>query len=145
MGAASSRDRFLGNVAPRRALHNAPMTRPTPAAKTLHLVDASLFVFRARHSMPDQWHDADGWPVNAVHGFACFLLELLERERLRHIAIAFDEALDSRFRNALYPQYKANCPPAPDELKRQFAYCKGLCARRSACTRWRTANTKPTT
>jgi len=98
------------------------MTRPT-----LHLVDASLFVFRAWHSMPDQWHDADGWPVNAVHGFARFLLELLERERPRHIAIAFDEALDSCFRNALYPQYKAHRPPAPDELKRQFGYCKALC------------------
>ena len=103
------------------------MTRPAADVKTLHLVDASLFVFRAWHSMPDQWHDADGWPVNAVHGFARFLLELLERERPRHIAIAFDEALDSCFRNALYPQYKANRPPAPDELKRQFAYCKALC------------------
>ena len=103
------------------------MTRPTPAAKTLHLVDASLFVFRAWHSMPDQWHDADGWPVNAVHGFARFLLELLERERPGHIAIAFDEALDSCFRNALYPAYKANRDPAPPELKRQFAWCKALC------------------
>ena len=98
------------------------MQRPT-----LHLVDASLYVFRAWHSMPDQWHDADGWPVNAVHGFARFLLELLERERPRHIAVAFDEALDSCFRNRLYPQYKANRPPAPDELKRQFAYVKALC------------------
>jgi 5'-3' exonuclease len=98
------------------------MTRPT-----LHLVDASLFVFRAWHSMPDQWHDGDGWPVNAVHGFARFLLELLERERPEHIAVCFDEALDSCFRNALYPQYKAHRPPAPDELKRQFGYCKALC------------------
>ena len=99
----------------------------TPAPKTLHLVDASLFVFRAWHSMPDQWHDADGWPVNAVHGFARFLLELLERERPKHIAIAFDEALDSCFRNALYPAYKANRDPAPPELKRQFVWCKALC------------------
>ena len=45
------------------------MTRPTPAAKTLHLVDASLFVFRAWHSMPDQWHDADGWPTDPLHPF----------------------------------------------------------------------------
>jgi 5'-3' exonuclease len=66
--------------------------------------------------------------VNAVHGFARFLLELLERERPQHIVVAFDEALDSCFRNALYPQYKANRPPAPDELKRQFAYVKALCA-----------------
>ncbi|GAA3917016.1 5'-3' exonuclease [Luteimonas lutimaris] len=95
--------------------------------KPLYLVDASLYVFRAWHSMPDRFHDADGWPVNAVHGFARFLLELLERERPTHIAVAFDEALDSCFRNALYPAYKANRDPAPPELKRQFAYCKALC------------------
>jgi 5'-3' exonuclease len=98
------------------------------ARPTLHLVDASLYVFRAWHSMPDEFQDADGWPTNAVHGFARFLLDLLERERPRQIAIAFDEALDSCFRNALYPAYKANREPAPEALKRQFAHCKALCA-----------------
>ena len=97
------------------------------ALPTLYLVDASLYVFRAWHSMPDEFHDADGWPTNAVHGFARFLLELLERERPGHIAIAFDESLDSCFRNAIYPAYKANRDPAPDELRRQFAHCKALC------------------
>ena len=82
-------------------------------ASPLYLVDASLYVFRAWHSMPNEFHDRDGWPTNAVHGFARFLLELLERERPSHIAIAFDEALDSCFRNALYPAYKANRDPAP--------------------------------
>ncbi|MBX9401965.1 exodeoxyribonuclease IX [Lysobacter sp. BMK333-48F3] len=94
----------------------------------LYLVDASLYVFRAWHSIPDEFQDAEGWPTNAVHGFARFLLELIERERPRHIAIAFDEALDSCFRNRLYPAYKANRDPAPDALKRQFGHCKALCA-----------------
>ena len=94
----------------------------------LYLVDASLYVFRAWHSMPDEFRDAHGWPTNAVHGFARFLLDLLERERPRHIAIAFDEALDSCFRHRLYPAYKANRDPAPEELRRQFAHCKALCA-----------------
>ncbi|WCE06425.1 5'-3' exonuclease H3TH domain-containing protein [Pseudoxanthomonas sp. JBR18] len=98
--------------------------RPTP----LYLVDASLYVFRAWHSMPDQFQDTEGWPTNAVHGFARFLAELLERERPGHIAIAFDEALDSCFRHALYPAYKGNREPAPPELRRQFAHCKALCA-----------------
>ncbi len=97
------------------------------ARPTLYLVDASLYVFRAWHSMPDEWHDADGWPLNAVHGFARFVLELLERERPQHIVVAFDEALDSCFRNALYPAYKANREPAPEELRRQFAHCKAVC------------------
>jgi DNA polymerase-1 len=106
-----------------------PEATAAPALKSpLYLVDASLYVFRAWHSMPDQFHDADGWPTNAVHGFARFVLELLEQERPQHIAIAFDEALDSCFRNTLYPAYKANRDPAPEELKRQFTHCKALCA-----------------
>ncbi len=99
------------------------------AQPTLHLVDASLYVFRAWHSLPAaEFHDRDGWPTNAVQGFTRFLLELLERERPGHVAIAFDESLGSNFRHALYPAYKANRDPAPPELKRQFAWCKALCA-----------------
>lgn len=99
-----------------------------PAQPSLYLIDASLYVFRAWHSMPDEFQDADGWPTNAVHGFARFLLEVLEKERPRHIVVAFDEALDSCFRNRLYPAYKANRDPAPEELRRQFTHCKALCA-----------------
>ncbi|GAB2511038.1 5'-3' exonuclease [Lysobacter humi (ex Lee et al. 2017)] len=101
-----------------------------PAASTpntVHLVDASVYVFRAWHSMPNEFHDADGWPTNAVHGFARFLLELLERTQPTHVLVAFDEALDTCFRNRLYPAYKANRDPAPEELKRQFAHCRALC------------------
>ncbi len=86
-----------------------------------------MYVFRAWHSIPDDLLDADGWPVNAVHGFLRFVLELLERQRPTHIALAFDASLESSFRNALYPPYKANREPAPEELKRQFAYCAALC------------------
>ncbi len=103
------------------------MSLPAPPP-SLYLVDASIYVFRAWHSLPDQFQDAQGWPTNAVHGFARFLLDLLERERPQHIAIAFDEALDSGFRHRLYPAYKANRDPAPEALKRQFVHCKALCA-----------------
>ncbi len=101
-----------------------PGAEPPP----LYLIDASIYVFRAWHTMPDEFQDADGWPTNAVQGFARFLLDVLERERPKHITVAFDEALDSCFRNALYPAYKANREPAPEELKRQFAHCRALCA-----------------
>ena len=103
-----------------------PSPRPVPG-QTLYLVDASLYIFRAWHSMPDEFRDVDGWPTNAVHGFARFLLELLERERPQHIVVAFDEAHASCFRNTLYPAYKANRDPAPQELRHQFAWCKSLC------------------
>ena len=87
----------------------------------VYLVDSSMYVFRAWHSMPDEFRDADGLPVNAVHGFTRFVLDLLERHAPTRLVFAFDEALESNFRNDLYPAYKANRDPAPEELKRQFA------------------------
>lgn len=90
------------------------------------LVDASLYVFRAWHSIPDDFTDSEGRPVNAVHGFLRFVLELLERQQPQRIALAFDESLESSFRNRLYPAYKANRDPAPDSLKFQFRQCIAL-------------------
>lgn len=94
----------------------------------LYLVDASVFIFRAYYSVPVEIADPDGNPVNALHGFARFLGDLLESESPRHIAVAFDESLSKSFRNEIYPAYKANREPAPPELKRQFALCRELCA-----------------
>ncbi|MGY6519190.1 MAG: 5'-3' exonuclease [Lysobacteraceae bacterium] len=96
-------------------------------AQPVHYVDASLYVFRAWHSMPPDFTDADGWPAHAVHGFARFVLELLERQAPRRIVVAFDESLESSFRNTLYPAYKANREPAPEELRRQFRHCQAFC------------------
>jgi 5'-3' exonuclease len=95
---------------------------------TLYLIDASMYVFRAWHSMPDVFFDTEGAPVNAVHGFARFLLDFVEHTRASHAVAAFDIALTSSFRNAIYPAYKANRDPAPPELKRQFEYCRELAA-----------------
>jgi DNA polymerase I len=94
----------------------------------LYLIDASVFVFRAYYSVPIALVDLDGNPVNALHGFARFLGDLIERVRPEHIAVAFDESLVSSFRNALFPAYKANRDPAPDDLKRQFLQCRQLCS-----------------
>lgn len=95
------------------------MSRPA-----VHLVDGSLYVFRAWHSMPDEFHDAEGHPVNAVHGFTRFLCELLERVKPEHIAVAFDASLTTSFRNAIYPAYKANRELPPPDLERQFVLCR---------------------
>jgi 5'-3' exonuclease len=96
--------------------------------RVLYLVDASVFIFRAYYSVPIDVTDPDGQPVNALHGFARFMGELLERRAPRQLAVAFDESLEQSFRNEIYPAYKANREPAPPELKRQFALCRELCA-----------------
>ncbi len=92
----------------------------------VYLIDASIYVFRAWFSMPTDFSDPSGRPTNAVYGFARFLSEFLEETKARHVAVAFDESLNSSFRNEIYPEYKANREPAPPELEQQFAWCKDL-------------------
>jgi len=96
--------------------------------QTAHLVDASLYICRAYFAPMPDIAGADGASVVAVHGFTRFLLDLLERARPTHIAVAFDESLTTSFRNAIYPAYKAHREPAPPELMRQFALCKEVAA-----------------
>jgi 5'-3' exonuclease len=101
---------------------------PAPlVSQPLYLIDASVFVFRAWHSVPIALVDPDGNAVNALHGFSRFLGDLLERVRPDHIAVAFDSGRVNSFRNRLYPPYKANRDPAPEDLKRQFLQCQRVC------------------
>lgn len=108
------------------------MLNPEPVAYVdhvtpLYLIDASVFIFRAYHSVPNALVDLDGNAVNALHGFSRFLGDLIERVRPDHIGVAFDASLVTSFRNRLFPAYKANREPAPEDLKRQFLLCQRVC------------------
>ena len=92
----------------------------------VYLVDASVYIFRAWFSMPDAFVNGAGEPTNAVYGFSGFLCSLLEQTAAEHVAIAFDESLTTSYRNEIYPEYKANRDPAPEELKRQFAWARAV-------------------
>ena len=93
----------------------------------LYLIDASIFMFRAYHTVPNTVTDLDGNPVNALHGFARFLGDLIERVSPSYIAVAFDECLATSWRKRLYPAYKANREPAPEDPRRQFVLCRKVC------------------
>ena len=101
--------------------HNAGMSLPP-----VYLVDASIYVFRAWYSVPDQFENHLGQPTNAVYGFTGFLCSLLEQTDARHLGVAFDLSLTTSYRNEIYPDYKANREPAPEELKRQFAWARAM-------------------
>ncbi len=90
----------------------------------LYLIDASIYIFRAYYSLPDSMTDSEGHPVHAIYGFTNFLCDFARRTNAEYVGTAFDISLTSSFRNDLYPAYKANRDPAPDELKRQFSYCR---------------------
>jgi 5'-3' exonuclease len=93
----------------------------------VYLIDASVFIFRAWHSLPPEFQDAQGNPTQALYGFACFLGDLIERRAPSYLAAAFDECESASFRHALYPPYKANREPAPAALRRQFGLCREFC------------------
>ena len=66
---------------------------------------------------------SDGTPVNAVYGFCNMLMKLLRDTDADHIAVIFDSARKT-FRNDIYPKYKAQRPPPPEELIPQFQLCR---------------------
>ncbi len=96
------------------------------ALPAVYLIDASVYLFRAWFSMPDDFVNSRGEPTNAVYGFSGFLCSLLEQTGAEHVAVAFDESLSKSYRNEIYPEYKANRDPAPEELKRQFSWARAV-------------------
>ena len=89
-----------------------------------YLIEASVYVFRAYYSMPDDMVDDAGNPVNALYGFARFIGDFMEKVTPEYVAVLFDESMTECFRTEIYPEYKANRDPAPPELKRQFEQCR---------------------
>lgn len=106
---------------------SAAAPAPSRTLEPLYLFDGTLYFFRALHGLPDVFADSRGRPVNGVRGFLQFLLGALTGRRIRFAAMTFDESLDSSFRNALYPAYKANRPPPDDDIRRQLDACRRLC------------------
>jgi len=93
----------------------------------VYLIDASVYIFRAWHSMPPDLMDGEGNATHALYGFARFLSDLLERRQPRYVAVAFDDSHGCSFRHRLYPAYKANRDATPVQLTRQFALCREFC------------------
>jgi len=93
----------------------------------IYLIDASVYVFRAYHSMLPDMTDRDGNASHAVFGFAKFLSDLVEYQRPEYIAVAFDQSLTSCFRSKIYPAYKKNREPPPVDLALQFERCVEFC------------------
>ncbi|MBV5310438.1 DNA polymerase I [Chromatium okenii] len=85
----------------------------------LILVDASGYLFRAYHAMP-KLTNAHGEPTGAVVGVLIMLQNLIDEYQPDYLGVVFD-AGGRNFRHELFPAYKAQRPPLPDDLRPQFA------------------------
>jgi DNA polymerase-1 len=83
----------------------------------LYLVDGSSYLYRAFHALP-HLSNSHGEPTGALLGVANMLKRLLHEDDPEFIAVVFD-ARGPTFRHELYPEYKANRPPMPQELRAQ--------------------------
>ena len=86
--------------------------------KNLLLVDGSSYLYRAYHAMPDL-RSPDGFPTGAIHGIVAMMRWLRERYPAEHAVCVFD-AKGPTFRDAWYPEYKAQRAPMPDPLRQQI-------------------------
>jgi DNA polymerase I len=97
---------------------------PAAAPDVLYIVDLSSYVLRAYHAIAPL-SSPSGEPTHAVHGTVSMLERLVRQCRPALLAIAMDSGR-ATFRKEIYDAYKANRPPAPQDLKQQMARCEQI-------------------
>jgi len=91
---------------------------PQQGERTLFLIDGSSYIYRAYHAIRSL-STRSGFPTNAIFGFANMLLKVLRDNNPTYAAIVLD-APGPTFRHEIYPDYKANRPPMPEDLALQI-------------------------
>ncbi|MFC3203457.1 DNA polymerase I [Alteromonas oceani] len=91
----------------------------SPSKPPFILVDGSSYLFRAFHGLPPLTN-TKGQDTGAIYGVINMLKSLIKQYSPTHIGVVFD-AKGKTFRDDIYPEYKANRPPMPDELRSQIA------------------------
>lgn len=86
--------------------------------KKILIVDGNSVAYRAYYALPFL-SNHEGKPSGAVFGFANILIKLLEQIKPDNVVVAFDHARQT-FRNKIYPDYKMQRKPTPEELLSQL-------------------------
>jgi DNA polymerase-1 len=90
----------------------------TDNVKRLLLVDASSYLYRAFHALPE-FRSPSGEPTGAILGVINMLRKLRQDFPSDYIAAVFD-AKGKTFRDAMYPEYKATRQAMPEPLAQQI-------------------------
>jgi len=90
--------------------------------RTLYLIDGSAYIYRAYHAIRNL-SSSKGLPTNAVFGFSRMLIKLMESKSPEYLVICFD-VKGPTFRHEMYPDYKANRPPMPEDMVVQIPWIK---------------------
>ena len=88
------------------------------------LIDANSVIHRSFHALPPLT-GAGGIPAGALYGLGSIFLKLWREEKPDYVAALFDRP-EPTFRDKMYAEYKAQRPPAPDELISQIIEAHNL-------------------
>lgn len=102
----------------------ADNTQATDNTTPMVLVDGSSYLYRAFHAIPPLT-TSSGQPTNAVRGVISMLRSLIKAYPDSPVVVIFD-AKGKTFRDDIYPEYKANRPPMPDDLRPQIEPLHGV-------------------
>ncbi|MBW3565650.1 MAG: DNA polymerase I [Acidobacteria bacterium] len=86
--------------------------------KKLYLIDGSNNFYRSYYAIRGLT-TSDGLATNALYGFIQMLRKLLREHKPDAIAVSFDRPART-FRHEIYPEYKADRKPMPDDLSIQL-------------------------
>ena len=91
------------------------------AEKNLLLLDSYALAFRMFYAYSQNpLKNSQGEEVSMMHGYWGAVLRILAKHKPTHFAIARDVAHTKTFRHELYPDYKANRGPMPEEMAAQM-------------------------
>ena len=90
----------------------------------LFIVDGNSLIFRAFYALPPMYNSART-PTNAVFGFMKMLINIINKNNPKYMAVAFDAGKHT-FRHNIFADYKGTRKPMPDELRAQLPIVKDL-------------------
>ncbi len=98
--------------------------------KNIYLIDGHALIFKMYYAFIRRpMINSKGIDTSILFGFTKYILELIEREKPTHLAVAFDPP-GGTFRNSIYPEYKATREETPqlviDSLEPLTELCKAL-------------------
>ncbi len=86
--------------------------------KILTIIDTFGFFFRNYYALP-QLSNSQGFPTGLLTGFANFIYAIKTEHDTDYLLFALDSK-GKNFRHDIDPNYKANRPEAPEDLKKQL-------------------------
>ena len=94
--------------------------------KKLYLIDGHALVFKMYYAfLRRPMINSKGVDTSILFGFTKYILELIEREKPTHFAVAFDPP-GGTFRHEMYPEYKAQREACPEDIKKSVPIIKDI-------------------